>query len=63
VDRSLHDLLGALSSLLMWEEVLRSCVDDRIRRSEALAAIRDSAREMTRIVHDIVDVTRPPVDR
>ena len=58
MERALHDLLGALSSLRLWEEILRSCNENRVQRGEALAAIRGSTVEMTRIVYDMLDVAR-----
>jgi len=54
----LHDLQTPLSTLLLWEGVLRATADDPSRRGEALDAIRRCVEQQVKLVTDLRDVTR-----
>jgi signal transduction histidine kinase len=52
----LHDLRQPLSTLLLWEGVLRATIDDPARRGEALDAIRRCVEQQSRLLHELRDV-------
>jgi len=58
LDRALHDLLGPLSSILLWDDLLRVSGEDTVRRREAITAIHGSVRLMARQIHDMLDLVR-----
>jgi signal transduction histidine kinase/CheY-like chemotaxis protein len=53
-----HELRAPLAALLMWEHVLRSDGADDALRARALEAIRVSARLQSRLIEDLLDVSR-----
>ena len=55
LDRLMHDLLAPISTLLLWEDVLRH-TDDARRREQALLAIRQCAELQARLIGDFRDL-------
>ncbi|MFI5289393.1 MAG: sensor histidine kinase [Polyangia bacterium] len=53
-----HDLKAPLAVLLLWEEVLRTRLDEPEVRDRALAAIRQGALSSAHIVDGLLDLTR-----
>jgi signal transduction histidine kinase len=52
-----HDLRDPLSTILMWEQVLR-LTEDPAMRERALDAIRDSARAQAAIIDELLAHSR-----
>lgn len=57
LDQLLHELLTPLSTLLLWEEILRT-TDEPVRQAEAIAAIRASAQLQARLIGDMRELDR-----
>lgn len=57
LDQLLHELLTPLSTLLLWEEILRT-TDEPVRQAEAIAAIRASAQLQARLIGDLRELDR-----
>lgn len=57
ISRIAHDLVAPLTTMLLWEGVLRDPLDERMR-AQALAAIRESALDQSRVVSELLDVSR-----
>lgn len=53
-----HDLRAPLSTILLWERILRDRVDDPAVREQALDAIRESTKAQSDLIGDLVDVFR-----
>ncbi len=53
-----HELRAPLTTLLLWERVLREEIDNPTMRAKALEAIRQSAQAQSRLVGDLLDVSR-----
>jgi signal transduction histidine kinase len=58
LDQVLHDLLTPMATVLIWEDILRTQPHDTERRVEALAAIRRAAQQGSRLVQDLLDISR-----
>lgn len=52
-----HELRTPLSAILSWTQVLQATSDER-KRATALASIERSARTQTRLMEDLLDVSR-----
>ena len=53
-----HELRAPLTTIMLWEKVLREHVENIELRSRALDAIRDSASTQSRLVGDLLDISR-----
>lgn len=53
-----HDLRAPLSTILLWERILRERVEDAQVREQALDAIRESTKAQSDLIGDLVDVFR-----
>jgi signal transduction histidine kinase/CheY-like chemotaxis protein len=53
-----HELRAPLSALLLWEKVLRDETADAALRAQALEAIHQSAVAQSRLVNDLLDISR-----
>jgi len=53
-----HELRGPLTTILIWERVMRAQLFDPELRVRALDAIRDSANRQARLVADLFDISR-----
>jgi len=53
-----HELRAPLTTLMLWEKVLREHIDDTVLRARALDVIRDSASAQSRLVGDLLDISR-----
>ena len=53
-----HELRAPLTTIMLWEKVLREHVENVDLRSRALDAIRDSASTQSRLVGDLLDISR-----
>jgi len=53
-----HELRAPVTTLMLWERVLRDPVADPAARLQALDAIHQSASAQSRIVADLLDVSR-----
>ncbi|NVB79838.1 MAG: response regulator [Kofleriaceae bacterium] len=53
-----HELRAPLTTIMLWEKVLREHVENIDLRSRALDAIRDSAATQSRLVGDLLDISR-----
>lgn len=53
-----HELRAPLTTMLLWEKVLRDNSKDEEARSRALDAIQNSAMTQSRLVTDLLDVSR-----
>src|SRR5439155_26173029 len=53
-----HDLRSPLNAVLTWIEVLRSEAVDAKTREQALASIERIARLQTRMIEDLLDISR-----
>jgi signal transduction histidine kinase len=53
-----HELRAPLTTMLLWEKVLREGSADEAARSQALEAIRQSAAAQARVVADLLDFAR-----
>ena len=53
-----HELRTPVATLLMWEQMLRGHADDAQLRLRALDAIRASAVAQSRLVADLLDISR-----
>jgi signal transduction histidine kinase/ActR/RegA family two-component response regulator len=53
-----HELRAPLTTIMLWEGVLREHVEDSAVRARALDAIRDSAALQSRLVGDLLDLSR-----
>ena len=52
-----HDLRAPMSTILLWERVLRDRIDEVEIRQRALDAIRESATAQTRVISELGDVS------
>ena len=52
-----HDLRAPMSTILLWERVLRDRIDEVDIRQRALDAIRESATVQTRVISELGDVS------
>src|SRR5688500_12219577 len=57
---SSHELRTPLTSILGWSELLVTGGLDAETQSEALESIRQSAKAQSRLIDDMLDVSRPP---
>ncbi|HEY5928204.1 MAG TPA: ATP-binding protein [Kofleriaceae bacterium] len=53
-----HELRAPVTTLMLWERVLRDPMADTAARLQALDAIRQSATAQSRIVADLLDMSR-----
>ncbi|HEU4615431.1 MAG TPA: hybrid sensor histidine kinase/response regulator, partial [Kofleriaceae bacterium] len=53
-----HELRAPVTTIMLWETVLREHIDDLSLRARALDAIRDSASAQSRLVGDLLDISR-----
>jgi signal transduction histidine kinase/ActR/RegA family two-component response regulator len=53
-----HELRAPVTTLLLWERVLREEALDEEARARALDAIRESATQQARLVADLLDMSR-----
>jgi signal transduction histidine kinase len=53
-----HELRAPLTTMLLWERVLRENIADAELRQQALDAIHESAMVQSRLVSDLLDVSR-----
>ena len=53
-----HELRTPVATMLMWEQMLREHADDPRLRARALDAIRASALVQSRLVADLLDISR-----
>jgi signal transduction histidine kinase/ActR/RegA family two-component response regulator len=53
-----HELRAPLTTMLLWEKVLRESFEDEASRSQALDAIHQSAVAQARLVADLLDFAR-----
>lgn len=53
-----HELRTPVATMLMWEQMLRAHADDPQLRARALDAIRASALAQSRLVADLLDISR-----
>jgi signal transduction histidine kinase len=53
-----HELRAPLTTMLLWERVLRDETADVALRAQALDAIHESAQSQSRLVGDLLDVSR-----
>jgi len=53
-----HELRAPLAAMLLWEKVLRDDALDPATRAKALDAIHESASSQSRLVADLLDVSR-----
>jgi signal transduction histidine kinase/CheY-like chemotaxis protein len=53
-----HELRSPLATLMMWEKVLRDHSEDKELRARSIEAIRASAAAQSRLVGDLLDVSR-----
>jgi len=53
-----HELRTPVATLMMWEQMLRAHADDPQLRSRALDAIRASAVAQSRLIADLLDISR-----
>jgi signal transduction histidine kinase/ActR/RegA family two-component response regulator len=53
-----HELRAPLTTMLLWEKVLREGAVDEAARNQALDAIRQSATAQARLVADLLDFAR-----
>ena len=53
-----HELRAPVTTIMLWETVLREHIDDLSLRGRALDAIRDSASAQSRLVGDLLDISR-----
>jgi signal transduction histidine kinase/ActR/RegA family two-component response regulator len=53
-----HELRAPVTTIMLWETVLREHLDDTSLRARALDAIRDSASAQSRLVGDLLDISR-----
>jgi signal transduction histidine kinase/CheY-like chemotaxis protein len=53
-----HELRTPLTTMLLWERVLRDAGSDPAAREQALDAIHDSAVAQSRLVGDLLDISR-----
>ena len=53
-----HELRAPLTTMLLWEKVLREHADDEASRKQALDAIHQSATAQARLVGDMLDYAR-----
>lgn len=53
-----HELRAPVTTIMLWEKVLRDHLDDIPMRARALDAIRDSAAAQSRLVGDLLDISR-----
>ncbi len=53
-----HELRAPLTAMLMWEQVLRDEHADAALRAQALEAVHQSALSQSRLVGDLLDVSR-----
>jgi signal transduction histidine kinase len=53
-----HELRAPVTTLMLWERVLRDPVADPAARLQALDAIHQSASAQSRLVNDLLDVSR-----
>jgi K+-sensing histidine kinase KdpD len=52
-----HDLRGPISTILLWERILRHPYDPGDARERALDAIRESATVQSKLIAELVDVS------
>jgi signal transduction histidine kinase/CheY-like chemotaxis protein len=53
-----HELRAPVTTIMLWEKVLRDHIDDVKLRNRALDAIRESASAQSRLVGDLLDISR-----
>ena len=53
-----HELRAPVTTIMLWENVLRDHLDDAVLRVRALDAIRESAGAQARLVGDLLDISR-----
>jgi len=53
-----HELRAPVTTIMLWENVLRDHLDDTSLRLRALDAIRESAAAQARLVGDLLDISR-----
>ncbi len=53
-----HELRAPVTTIMLWEKVLRDHIEDIKLRNRALDAIRDSASAQSRLVGDLLDISR-----
>ena len=53
-----HELRAPVTTMLLWEKVLRDPTSDDALRAQALDAIHQSAQAQSRLVGDLLDVSR-----
>ncbi len=53
-----HELRTPVTTMLLWEKILRDAVSDAPLRAQALDAIHDSAVAQARLVGDLLDLAR-----
>jgi signal transduction histidine kinase/DNA-binding response OmpR family regulator len=53
-----HELRTPLQAILTWSRVLREAPDDRSTQARGLEVIERSARSQTRLIEDLLDVSR-----
>jgi signal transduction histidine kinase len=50
-----HELRESLSTIMLWEQILRMSDDEKVR-ARAIDAIRDCARAQARVIDDLVQL-------